>query len=168
MVKARGGGVALECREPLLRLFAGFPGVDQLVPEGAPLPKFDVHVPLMSLPFIFKTNLQSVPANVPYLSADPGLAVKWKENLGTAAELRIVIAWQGNPHHKWDRYRFFRRSTSRWLNATLAFVHLGVLCPKTSQVGILVADQSYDPAKGRFQIRIRTQHDRQLTTIFLH
>jgi Flp pilus assembly protein TadD len=105
MVKERGGSIALECRESLIRLFGGFPGVEQLVPEGAPLPKFDVHAPLMSLPFIFKTTFESIPAEVPYLNPDPKLVEKWRESLGSVSEFKVGIAWQGNPNHKWDRHR---------------------------------------------------------------
>jgi hypothetical protein len=47
-----------------------------------------------------------------------------------------------------------KRAICKWLNATLGSVHLGVLCPKTGNVGILVCDQGYDANRGRFQIRL--------------
>ena len=105
LVKARGGQVALECREPLLRLMGDFACVDQLVPERGALPPFDVHAALMSLPCLFKTTLESIPGQVPYLYAEPQLLNKWKGVLAEVPEFKVGIAWQGNPHHKWDRHR---------------------------------------------------------------
>lgn len=104
MVVARGGRVALECREPLLQVLGGFPGVDQLVPEGSPLPKFDVHAPLMSLPFIFKTTLETIPPPA-ILAPNERLVEQWRERLAGNSELKVGLAWQGNPHHKWDHHR---------------------------------------------------------------
>ena len=45
-------------------------GIDRLVPEGADPPSFDVQAPLLSLPRIFRTTLATIPAKIPYLSAD--------------------------------------------------------------------------------------------------
>ena len=48
-------------------------GVDELIVQGSPLPPFDVHASLMSLPLLLGTTLDTIPATVPYLSADSGL-----------------------------------------------------------------------------------------------
>ena len=87
---------------PLLR--AG-PGIDQLVAHGAPLPDFDVQVPLMSLPGVFRTTLTTVPADVPYLSTDPALVERWQCKLEGTAAFKVGIAWQGNPSFPGDRLR---------------------------------------------------------------
>ena len=71
LVKQRGGRVILACQKPLLRLLAGLPGLDVLTPREETLPDFDVFAPLMSLPRIFNTTLDNLPADVPYLAADP-------------------------------------------------------------------------------------------------
>ncbi len=104
-VKARGGRVVLECPEPLFRLFGTLPGVDALVAEGSPLPPFDCHAPLMSLPGLLGTTLTTVPADVPYLTADAGLVEAWGRRLAALDGFKVGIAWQGNPHHRWDRWR---------------------------------------------------------------
>ena len=85
-VKALGATVVFRCPKPLLKLFAKFPGIDVLIPDGEPLPAFDVYVPLMSLPAIFRTSLEDVPGihPVPYLRADPELVERWRDRLGPA------------------------------------------------------------------------------------
>jgi tetratricopeptide (TPR) repeat protein len=105
LVKERGGSVVLACPKALLRLLAGFPGVDRLVEQGSALPPFDVQAPLLSLPGIFHTTPDTVPADVPYLFADPGLVQHWQRELGSGLEFRVGIAWQGNPKFKADRQR---------------------------------------------------------------
>jgi Flp pilus assembly protein TadD len=108
MVKERGGRVIVVCRAPLARLLATCDGVDLVVVEGAPIPDCDVHAPLMSLPGIFGTGASSLPADVPYLSADPDSIAARAADLALSDDLRIGIAWQGNPGHIRDRARSFR------------------------------------------------------------
>src|SRR5262249_4231651 len=105
LVQQRGGRVIVECPSLLLPLFRKCPGIDFLVAEAEPLPGFDVQVPVMSLPALFGTTLTTVPAEVPYLHADPDHVEKWRPVLGERNRLRIGICWQGNPHHQWDRHR---------------------------------------------------------------
>lgn len=107
LVKERGGRVLLECPPLLLRVLRGCPGVDALVGRGSALPPFDVHVPLLSLPAIFKTTLASVPAAVPYLCADPELVRSWGNELHSVRACKIGIQWQGNPRYRADRDRSF-------------------------------------------------------------
>ncbi len=109
MVRDRGGRVVVLCRAPLARLVATAPGVDGVVVEGGPVPDADGYAPLMSLPGIVGTDAASIPADVPYLSADPGLVRTWGEALDLPeGELGIGIAWQGNPGYGRDRERSFR------------------------------------------------------------
>src|SRR5262249_51904790 len=56
---------------PLVRLAQNLPGLDAVVPRGAPLPAFDTHIALLSLSKIFGTTLETVPNTVPYLSPPP-------------------------------------------------------------------------------------------------
>jgi tetratricopeptide (TPR) repeat protein len=105
LVKQRGGLVIVVCQEVLLGLLATCPGVDRLVVYGSTLPDFDTHAPLLSLPGIFGTTLPTVPADVPYLYADPELREHWRQVLGPMQAFKIGIAWQGNPGHPNDRQR---------------------------------------------------------------
>jgi hypothetical protein len=105
LVKALGGTVIFGCPEPLVGLLAGAPGIDSLVLPEDPLPPFDVHAPLMSLPHLLGTTLQTIPADVPYLSADPAATARWRSELNAVAGLKVGIAWSGSPRHPADRWR---------------------------------------------------------------
>ena len=105
MVKQQGGTVIVECQAPLVRLLAGCAGVDQVIAHGEPRPPFDVHIPLLNLPGVFHTSLETVPAKVPYLAPDPEAVTQWKKKLGRKKGLKIGIAWQGNPDFRKDCFR---------------------------------------------------------------
>jgi hypothetical protein len=105
LVKRRGGTVIVECQPVLSQLLAGCPGIDRLIAQGSPLPAFDVHVPLLSLPRIFGTTLADVPAEVPYLFADAALIERWRDELAGVPGVKIGIAWQGNTRFPADCMR---------------------------------------------------------------
>jgi Flp pilus assembly protein TadD len=105
MVKQQGGRVVLECAKSLVPLLSGCPGVDVAVGLGDPLPPFDVHTPLLTLPRLFRTTLANVPAEVPYLQAKPELIQAWRERLAKIPGFKIGIAWQGSPTYTADRQR---------------------------------------------------------------
>jgi tetratricopeptide (TPR) repeat protein len=107
LVKERGGTVIVNGPKPLHPLLSRCPAIDRLVEPGAALPEFDVHLSLMSLPFRFGTTLATIPAEVPYLTADPGLVAEWKQKLSGHEGFRVGIAWQGNPGFAADRLRSF-------------------------------------------------------------
>jgi tetratricopeptide (TPR) repeat protein len=105
LVKQRGAGrLIVECQSPLVSLVARCPGVDQVFAQGAPLPAFDVHAPLMSLGGILGTTLETIPTPIPYLHADPDRVAKWKAEIGGDA-FKVGVAWQGSLGHKGDRWR---------------------------------------------------------------
>jgi hypothetical protein len=59
----------------------------------------------LSLPWVFGTTLATIPANIPYLSADPGLRTQWQRRLGAVEGFKVGIAWQGNQQHPLDQRR---------------------------------------------------------------
>jgi hypothetical protein len=103
-VIAAGGNVVLAVHPPLRRLFAGLPGVTLVGLDTVPLPPFDVHCPLLSLPLIFGTMLENIPVSVPYLHADPEAVVRWRARIGGDGP-RVGIVWAGNPTQTGDRFR---------------------------------------------------------------
>lgn len=105
LVAARGAKVVLEVQPGLGRLLRDLPGLTQLTEYGLPLLHFDMRCPLASLPLVFQTDLDSIPASVPYITADPGLVFGWRGHLGPRRGARIGLAWSGNPGHREDRYR---------------------------------------------------------------
>jgi hypothetical protein len=80
-------------------------GIDQLVPAGAALPRFDVQAPLLSVPHLLHTTLETVPAGVPYLSADPQRVERWGQELSKLDGFKIGIAWQGSRKYAGDKNR---------------------------------------------------------------
>ena len=98
-VKARagvGGDVIVLCPRPLRRLFGHCPFIDRL-PESVEAVDFDLHAPLMSLPYIFDTRLETVPAFVPYLSVGDDTSAAWRAKIPDGANLRVGLVWAGNP-----------------------------------------------------------------------
>lgn len=105
LVQARGGPVIVQCQGSLIPLLSRCRGIDGLAAWGEPSPSFDVHVPLMTLPSLFHTTLGTIPADIPYLFADPDLIAHWRRQLSPLSGRRIGITWQGSPRHAWDRHR---------------------------------------------------------------
>jgi tetratricopeptide (TPR) repeat protein len=105
IVKQHGGAVVVECQKPLVALLQGCPGIDRLVGQGDDLPAFDVQSPLLSVPGILKTSLETVPARIPYLAARPALVERWRTRLSGLDGFKIGIVWQGNPKNTRDRLR---------------------------------------------------------------
>ena len=83
LIQKRGGIVVFECPVFLTRLLARLPGVDRLVPAGNPLPDFDVHMPLLSVPGVLGTTLATIPADIPYLFAESDLIERWRKRVAS-------------------------------------------------------------------------------------
>lgn len=105
LVQERGGRVMAVCQKPLMQILSGCPGIDRLVAQGEPVPDFDVYAPLLSLPKLFGTTLESVPAPIPYLHADPYLVEQWGRELAPIQAFKVGIAWKGSPKNRMDQQR---------------------------------------------------------------
>ncbi|MEZ2238967.1 tetratricopeptide repeat protein [Microcoleus sp.] len=101
MLYSQGAKVILVCYPELMRLFATVAGVEYLSLNFKDLPAFDVHAPLMSLPYILGTTLETIPANIPYLAPPP----ECKFALASDAKLKVGIVWAGNPKRRKDAQR---------------------------------------------------------------
>lgn len=102
-IVAKGAKVILAVHPPVLPLFTNLEGVTT-VPMDAALPPFDLHCPLLGMPEIFGTRVDTVPATVPYVTADPAKVKKWKERIGDKG-FKVGIVWAGNPTQRGDRWR---------------------------------------------------------------
>jgi len=105
LVAALGATVILEVQKPLVKLLRGLPGISYAIARGEPLPAFDCHCPLLSLPLAFGTQLDTVPAAACYLEPDAALIAEWTKRLGDSGQPRIGLAWSGNRRNANDRYR---------------------------------------------------------------
>lgn len=103
MIVARGGRVVVEVQPELARLMGSVDGIAQVFNRGQTPPKFDCYIPMMSLPRIFGTDLDSVPADVPYVAPLDRNAVQLPPTLGRIK--RVGIAWAGRATHRNDKNR---------------------------------------------------------------
>ena len=105
LIAAMGATVVLEVQPELKSLLARLAGAATVIARDEAPPPFDVHCPLGSLPLVLKTELATVPAQIPYLAADEALVAKWSARLGELPRPRFALAWSGNPNHDNDRNR---------------------------------------------------------------
>ncbi len=100
LVAECGGRVVLEVQPELRSLMQTLPGVEQLITRGEPLPDFDWHCPLMSLPLAFGTEPASIPAQMPYLSAGRSAGRR-----PPSVPLRVGLVWAGSATSSIDHFR---------------------------------------------------------------
>ncbi|UBF23639.1 tetratricopeptide repeat protein [Kovacikia minuta CCNUW1] len=98
----KGGRMVLTCHQPLLKLLSTVPGIDQLVPLGHPLPEFHTYAPLMSLPRILGTTMETLPAQVPYLQTPPS---NLRLDAPAGTRLKVGIVWAGGNLYKRNQSR---------------------------------------------------------------
>lgn len=102
LVADRGGRVRVVCQDPLMPLLAMMPSIHELVGWGKPVGDFHVYAPLLSLPRIFGTTLETIPATIPYLQSPPA---QFSLKAPAEARLKVGIVWAGNHQHQKDRQR---------------------------------------------------------------
>jgi len=104
LVAKAGAEVLLEVPRQLIGLLQSLAGASRIIAQGDPLPDFDYHCPLMSLPLAFKTVLDTIPDPTPYLHADPAQARAWQERIGQRKKLKVGVVWNGGfrPDRGWD------------------------------------------------------------------
>jgi len=102
MVMTPGRRILVEVEKPLLKLFQDSFGVDGVFSREQERPHFDFHIPFVSLPQRMGTDLNTIPADIPYLRADPSLLQCWKQRLDTFGGPKIGIVWAGSPEHRKD------------------------------------------------------------------
>jgi hypothetical protein len=95
LVAERGARVILATPKALRRIMMSLDGSPTIVSEGDPTPAHDFHCPLMSLPLVFGTTPETVPAPKQYLRADSRDVERWSDRLGVRRRARIGIAWSG-------------------------------------------------------------------------
>jgi tetratricopeptide (TPR) repeat protein len=88
--------VVVQCDRPLVRLFNQVAGASRIVPNGERWPSFDFHCPVVSLARVMGTRMESIPAEVPYLRAEPELAGQWRARLSHLSGIRVGLVWAGS------------------------------------------------------------------------
>ena len=105
VTQLKAARIAVLCQPGLKRLFATLAGVDEVYALGEQVPEdWDFWTRAMRLPGLFGTELDSIPAPIPYLSAQPKLVRHWRGQLPQQG-LRVGLAWKGNPNFENDADR---------------------------------------------------------------
>jgi tetratricopeptide (TPR) repeat protein len=105
LLSARGARVIVECSAALNPLLAPTPGVAQWISPADAAPDADGCLAMMSMPLRLRTTLPTIPADVPYIFADPARVAAWRDKAADRRHFNVGIAWQGNPHCPGDRLR---------------------------------------------------------------
>ena len=105
MIARRGGKVLLEVQPSLVRLLSNSPELGQVFAQSQPLPPFDLHCPLPSLPARFGTTLDTIPSDIPYIFPDPAIAERWAKRIPKDGRLKVGLSWAGRKEHVHDRDR---------------------------------------------------------------
>ncbi|MBW4581691.1 MAG: tetratricopeptide repeat protein [Tildeniella nuda ZEHNDER 1965/U140] len=151
--------VMVECPDNLIRLFATMPAIAQLIPQGSPLPEFDVHLPLMSLPYVLNESLATIPNRVPYLSVpEADRSQRVDQQLPVEASLdrplsdrpfKIGIVWASVALNHPRQRKSYRNRT-----ASLA-VFMQALCPLNVELySLQVGAHAAEIAEYGFQHRL--------------
>lgn len=105
LLAERGGRVLVLCQHELRRLLKSAPGVETVFADGDRAGEFDLQCPLMSLPLLLKTTVETIPADVPYLKADEQLVARWRQRIGDDGRPKVGLVWAGNPEQTNDPVR---------------------------------------------------------------
>jgi hypothetical protein len=106
MVADRGGRVLLGCAPILGSILKSIRGVAEIAPDPTNLPHFDCQLTLYSMPRVFGTTLETIPAQVPYVHPDEALVRKWAQRVDRKSKaLHVGLCWAGNPKHENDALR---------------------------------------------------------------
>jgi hypothetical protein len=105
MLETLGAQVILETPAQLKTLLESLSGRFTIVEQGQPLPDFDLHCPVMSLPLAFKTTLATIPIHIPYLYANDQKRQIWRQRLGQKTQPRIGLTWSGSSSQQNDHNR---------------------------------------------------------------
>jgi len=100
LLAERGAKVICEVQPELRPLLSQLQGIE-VIAAGEPLPSFDMHCPLLSLPLAFGTRLETIPASVPYLEAPVERLAHWRNRVPERRP-RAGFVWSGSASHKND------------------------------------------------------------------
>lgn len=99
MCEALGAEVILEVPKELVALVKTLSASCTVIEEGEFLPPFDLYCPVMSLPFAFRTTMETIPKTIPYLCVDQIKSNFWQTTLGPKVRPRIGLVWSGSSIH---------------------------------------------------------------------
>ena len=93
MIADLGGNVIFQTPKELTNCLGSLAGVSQIVENGATLPAFDLHTPLLSLPLAFNTHTKTIPSNIPYIFPNPEQVIAWNAKINNQENLKVGLVW---------------------------------------------------------------------------
>ncbi len=116
-----GGHVICKVQKPLQKLIQMCPYIDKVVTsvedEQTPLA---AQAPLLNLPGILETTVDTIPHPVPYLYADKELVTHWKKKLAGDKNIKVGLCWHVLPAHETTKSPLSLRSIELNMLAPLA------------------------------------------------
>lgn len=103
--RAMGATVLFQVQRGLETLAKGFAGVDHVLGRDETAAAFDFRIHALSLPRVLRTDLASIPCEIPYLRASSDRVARWAPRLAAAGRINVGLVWSGNPGHLRDQYR---------------------------------------------------------------
>lgn len=100
IAKEKGGHVVVAVQKPLPDIIRLCPYIDRVIGMHDEPGHFDVHAPMVSLPYILRTVEATIPHEIPYLFPDPAFELYWRHQLAKDKNFKIGICWQGNKGYR--------------------------------------------------------------------
>lgn len=107
LIKKKAKKAILQVDKKLVQLFKELNLNDHIYSNNEKLPDFDIHCPLLSLPFKFSTTIESIPLNNKYFFVNKERINKWKKTFDNKF-INIGINWQASPNPDFDKGRSFK------------------------------------------------------------
>ena len=146
LAQALGAHVIMSVQDPLLRLIRQLEPAIRIIGGNQEPATFDYHCPLMSLPLAMRTTLETIPAQVPYLRADPERSTAWRRRLAALPGRKVGLVWAGAPRPEDPR----SNTADRWRSITLdhyaPLASIAGLCLISLQKGDTAAQARTPPA----------------------
>lgn len=145
MVGERVKNVVVGVAPELKPIVASVPGSHICYDRWELLPSFEFQVTMSTLPMLFGTTVETIPARTPYVAADAAKTAAWRERLAASARGRktVGVVWQGRPTHPNDAQR------SIPLNELSPLLELANIQPVSLQVGDGRSQLEQHPARAR-------------------
>ncbi|MCC7017241.1 MAG: tetratricopeptide repeat protein [Rhodospirillales bacterium] len=107
-VRSLGAEIIFEVPKSLMSFVSTLNCPMTVVAKGAALPDFDAYCPIMSLPYVFKTRVETIPTRIPYLFADQDKVQFFRKKLGARTKPRVGLVWSGAAGNRGDADRSIR------------------------------------------------------------
>jgi Flp pilus assembly protein TadD len=145
---ARCDKVVLRVPEALRRTISGMETHADIIVGADPIPRCDLHSPLLSLPGAFGTTSASIPSAGQYLWAEPRLVEKWRAVLDSPHALRVGLIWSAGARSTTSGRRSigFAHLTPLLEDRRVRWVSLQ-LPPQSDEIGAVVEENCLDLAK---------------------